>query len=160
MASKRIRLEEAESRKLLAQADYGTLSMIDAQGRPYGVPVNYVYDETRHALAFHCARSGRKMEAMQAHPQVALTAVVRQAIAAPRFITHYQSVMVQGTAHVVTDEQEKKEWLLALCRRFAPQEQERWEEVIHAYWQAVCMVRVDITAISCKENHDDEETER
>ncbi len=157
MASKRIILEQEQARRLLAKADYGVLSLIDVQDMPYGVPIHYVYDEKKHALAFHCGKDGRKIRAMQAHPQVALTAVVQETIVAPYFITHYQSVMAQGEARIVTEEEEKREWLLALCRRFAPQEQARWEEVIAAYWQAVCMVRVDITELSGKESRDDEE---
>ena len=38
-------LNEEEALDLLAQTEYGILSMIDENGLPYGIPVNHVWDK-------------------------------------------------------------------------------------------------------------------
>lgn len=43
----------------------GVLSLVDAEGEPYGVPLSYVYDGEGH-IYFHSAVSGHKMECIEA----------------------------------------------------------------------------------------------
>ena len=38
-------LNKEEALDLLAQTEYGILSMIDENGLPYGIPVNHVWDK-------------------------------------------------------------------------------------------------------------------
>ena len=43
----------------------GVLSVIGDDGYPYGVPINYVYDEKENALYFHGAKEGHKIDAIK-----------------------------------------------------------------------------------------------
>ena len=48
-------LDEPRAKELLKTAEFGTLSMIDENGLPYGIPVNYVWDG-KDSVSFHVIR--------------------------------------------------------------------------------------------------------
>ena len=101
-------LSEEEARHILKAGRYGVLSMLSPENVPYGVPLNYYYDDAENALFFHCALSGRKLNCIAAHNRVCFTVVTHAEIDAPRLTTNYESVIVIGTAELVTDMEEKK----------------------------------------------------
>jgi len=45
---------------LLKRADYGVLSMVTEDGRPYGVPLNFCVID--HCIYLHCALEGQKTD--------------------------------------------------------------------------------------------------
>lgn len=47
-------LDEEAARSLLRDGEYGILSMRDENGKSYGLPINYVWDND-NALYIHCA---------------------------------------------------------------------------------------------------------
>lgn len=152
MPDRRMNLDDA--RRVLREGAYGVLSTAGADGRPYGVPVNYVYDEERQALYFHCARAGRKLDNLRQNPRVSLVVVGCAQVVPERFITHYDSALVEGTAYELQDDEERRAALLMICQRFSPGVARR-DEVIQRYWKAVNLVRVDIESITGKRNRDD-----
>jgi nitroimidazol reductase NimA-like FMN-containing flavoprotein (pyridoxamine 5'-phosphate oxidase superfamily) len=147
-------MSEPDARAVLREGEYGVLSTAAADGAPYGVPVNYIWDEARNAIYFHCARAGRKLDNLRANPRVSMIVIGQARVVPERFITHYDSAMVEGAAVIVQDDAERREALLALCQRFSPGVTRR-DEVIERYWKAVHLVRIDIQHISGKRNRDD-----
>ena len=69
-------MDEARALELIKTAEYGFLSMITAEGKPYGIPLNYVWDGD-HSLYIHCAPEGRKLQALAIHPEVTFCIVGR-----------------------------------------------------------------------------------
>lgn len=51
----------------------GRLATINAQGYPYVIPLNYVYDEGR--FIFHCAPEGEKLDSIVANPRVCFESI-------------------------------------------------------------------------------------
>ena len=47
-------MTEERALELLRTAEYGVLNMIDADGLPYGIPVNHVWDGDS-SIYIHCA---------------------------------------------------------------------------------------------------------
>jgi len=113
-------LNDEEARRVLRSGQFGVLSMLSPEKTPYGVPLNYYYDEEENALFFHCALTGRKLDCIAAHNEVCFTVVTHAEINAPRLTTYYESVIVTGTAELVTDVEEKKTRLAGLCRALTP----------------------------------------
>ena len=68
-------LNEEEALDLLAQTEYGILSMIDENGLPYGIPVNHVWDK-QNSIYIHCAPEGKKLRAIKHHPNVLFALLV------------------------------------------------------------------------------------
>ena len=86
-------MDEARALELIKSAEYGFLSMISAEGKPYGIPLNYVWDGN-HSIYLHCAPEGRKLEALAVHPEVTFCIVGRTHLLPNKFTTEYESVLL------------------------------------------------------------------
>ncbi|MCI8497328.1 MAG: pyridoxamine 5'-phosphate oxidase family protein [Clostridiales bacterium] len=144
-----------EALKLLRTGKHGTLCTVSADGVPYGVPVNYYYDEEDQAIVFHCAVKGRKLDNIRANSRVCFIVVGEERIMEERYTTHYESVMVEGNAEIVDEPAEMERLLRRLCDALCPSETKRREEVIHKFLPAVRMVKVHIQSVSGKRNRDE-----
>ena len=117
-----------ESLTLLERGQYGVLALADGAG-PYAVPLSYALMDG--ALYFHCAREGRKLEAMGVAPDVCFTVVGDvEPVYQPDFSTYYESVMVFGRVFPVDEEGEKRRALLALAEKYLPDHMDKAEESI------------------------------
>ena len=137
-------ISKQEAIEILDKCDHGYLSMIDEEGNPYGVPINYFLDKGAHALYFHCSKTGKKYRALHLHPQVSFVAVAQTQIIPDRFITHYES----------EDEKEMRVLLGRLCERLAAGELAKRPSVIDMYINAVAIGKITIESISGKRNVD------
>ena len=145
------RISDEDARALLKKQTYGVLCMVEADGAPYGVPLNYFYAEAENALFFHCAISGRKTDAIGHESRVSFAVVGRAEIDVPQYTTLFESVIVEGHAVIVEGDDEKRLRLGQLCEALTPAAPRR-DAVIEQYLAAVTIVRVDIQRISGKAN--------
>ena len=145
---------ESEAREVLKSCNVGTLSLVAPDGFPYGVPINYYYDEAANALYFHCALKGKKMDCMKAHPEVSFSVYKDPVIVEERFTTHYDSAIVTGWAEVLNDPQEKRAALTAFSMALAPKGAHRLQNVTDKYWDAVAVVKITIESVEGKRNRD------
>ena len=113
-------LPESEARRILKSGQYGVMSAISPDGTPYGVPLNYYYDEDENALFFHCATRGLKLDSIAHHSRVSFTVVTRAEIDAPRLTTLYESAIATGVVSFVNTDEEKKLRLEGLCLALTP----------------------------------------
>lgn len=146
-------MDETQAVRLLEEGQVGVLCTTDADGEPYGVPLNYCYVRKDNVIIFHCANEGRKLKNIQSNPRVSFTVMGRNRINAERLTTYYESVIVSGRASLVQDDEEKVLRLDQLCRCLTPGIE--WgtnADCIHLKRTAV--VRIDIDSISGKKNGD------
>lgn len=108
-----------EMLRILDAAEYGFLSLVDEDGAPYGVPMNFVRQDRR--LIFHCAPDGRKFRCLRFRPRVSFCVVGRTNLLPAQFTTEYESVIVVGEAEIVDDDARKIEDLMILCRKLSPE---------------------------------------
>ncbi len=161
MIERRVRMKpermttEAAARDILKSCNLGTLSMITPEGLPYGVPINYYYDEAANALYLHCALKGKKIECLQSHPEVSFSVYKNPVIIEERFTTHYDSAIVTGRAEMLTEPEERRGALTALSMALAPNGAHRLAEVVDKYWNAVSMIKIPIVKIEGKRNRDE-----
>ena len=145
---------EAGARDILKSCNLGTMSMGTPEGLPYGVPINYYYDENSNALYLHCALKGKKIDCLLSHPEVSFSVYNHPVIIEERFTTHYDSVIVTGQAQMLEDPEERRAALTALSMALAPGGAHRLQEVIDKYWKAVTMIKIPIGKIEGKRNRD------
>ena len=119
--------DEAAIEALLAECEYGTLSLVD-DGEPYGVPVNFVW--FGGCICFHGSREGRKAEVIAKNPKAAFSAVkpyslipshfsdTRAACPATQF---FASVHMAGTVTIVEETSEKCGVLNAMMQKLQPE---------------------------------------
>lgn len=59
-------VSEEECVRVLREAKRGVLSLIGDGGYPYGVPIDFIYDEEAGKIYFHSAAVGHKIDAIRA----------------------------------------------------------------------------------------------
>lgn len=94
------------------------------ENQPYVIPVQYVYDEQRHAIYLHGARAGRKYENIAANAQVCFSVgemgrMLPESRAA-KFGVEYASVVIFGQASVIEDNRLAHDALQMLLDKYAP----------------------------------------
>ena len=142
-------LEEERALELLRTAEYGTLSMIDEEGLPYGIPVNYVWDG-KDSLYIHCAPVGKKLRAVSAHPKVSFSIVGRVNLLPSKFTTEYESLVLKGTVHLGLPEEERMRALILLVEKLSPDDVEVGKKYAEKSFFRTEILRIDITEYSGK----------
>lgn len=84
-------MSEEEALKILRESECGVLCTFDGV-YPYGVPVNYVYDDGY--IYIHSAKEGHKLECIKKLDRVCFVVVGRCRVVPEEFSTNYESVVV------------------------------------------------------------------
>ena len=142
------RLDDAAAMDLLKRGEYGILSTTDRNNQPYGIPVNYVVIDD--ALYFHCANQGQKIENITANKGVSFCVVGKTELIPEKFSTRYESVVVSGTAEVITDAALKRPALRALIAKYAPDHTAAGEAYIDKLMDQTAVVKVSIDHLAGK----------
>ena len=140
---KQLMEQHREAEAVLRAALVGTLGLVDSDGSPYVVPLNYVYipeQQFRERFAFaaecpgaigriifHCALGGRKLDCLAHEPRVCFNAYreVRMAYSGDKACDctcRYESATCFGTARIVDDHAEKVALLTALSMHYMQRE--------------------------------------
>ena len=94
-------ITQEEAIVLLNKAEYGVLSTVTENGKPYGVPLNFCIID--HCLYFHCAIEGQKIDNIKKNKSVSFCVVGNTEILPDKFGTKYESVIVSGEVEEVFD---------------------------------------------------------
>ena len=93
---------------------------------------------------------GEKLAAIEAHPQVCLSAVSKcSPTVGPKdgsFTLQYRSAVAFGRAEQVFDEGEKIRALRLICERFLPRHMDAFDESIRRSLHRTAVVRITLTA--------------
>jgi nitroimidazol reductase NimA-like FMN-containing flavoprotein (pyridoxamine 5'-phosphate oxidase superfamily) len=107
----------------LRRAPYGYLATVQ-DGQPFLNMNIFVYDESRHAIYLHTARTGRTRANVEEDGRVCFGVSnmgrLLPASTALEFSVEYAGVTVFGRASVVTDETEARDGLQQLLDKYAP----------------------------------------
>lgn len=144
---KQITLEEASA--LLTASEHGILSTVDAEGQPYGVPLNFVY--TNEAIYFHCALSGHKIDNIENNPKVSFCVVGDFKILPADFSTNFVSTVAFGVASEVVGE-ERFNSLMALLKKYSPDYLEEGGKYIEKLDKVTKVIKIDIQQITGKKS--------
>lgn len=136
-----------EAMGILAAGEYGVLSMVGDDGKPYAVPMSYALRDG--AIYFHCATEGRKLEHLDADPAVTFCVVGRTKVLPGQFSTEYESAVAFGTAARV-EGAEKRAGLLALIEKYSADYVEPGITYLESKFHRVAVVRMEIEHISGK----------
>ena len=81
-------LTEEEAMDVVRKGEYGVLSTVGEDGKPYAVPLSYVLDEEKKVIYFHgTAAGGQKMDNILANPSVCFTVVRNTEVLSSQFST-------------------------------------------------------------------------
>lgn len=112
----------AEIASVIGKCPYCMVGLVDAEGNPYVIPMNFVYHDG--IVYLHSGREGGKMAMAEAHPQVCITfceghelVYMHQQIACS-YSMKSRSVLCRGKVRFIDDYAEKERILQLLMRRY------------------------------------------
>ena len=141
-------LSAEESLAIVDQVQFAVLSLVDAAGRPYGVPLDYV--RRGPVLYFHGAREGRKVSAMQRNPQGCAVIIGDNEIIPEKLGRHYKTVIVEGAIELVDDPDAKRQVMAWVVERKSPDYMDRGQRVIEKMLDRVLVYKMSMEIVSGK----------
>ncbi len=120
--TQRICSDKGEIEHFLQKKRVGVIGLVDTEGFPYTLPLNYVWCDGN--IYFHGMGSGKKVEILQKEPTVSFSifeefGTVKDAVPC-KADTSYMSVLVFGKARKVVDTEESTAVLRAILDKFMP----------------------------------------
>lgn len=115
-------LSREEAFEILEEGEFVTISTVDADGTPYGVPLSYVMMDGR--LYIHTGkRPGHKIDDFTRDSRVCVSvaAEVEPVYEDTFFTTRFASVIATGHISQVEDPVVVKQVLAKLCLKYCPQ---------------------------------------
>jgi len=144
-------------RAFLREAQVGHIATsIDDQ--PFLNPTTFWYDEENHQIVFHTNVTGRVRSNIESNPKVSLEASelgrFLPSNVALEFSLQFRSVVVFGTARVVTDSAEACRLLYGLIGKYFPTMTagKEYREITEKELRATSIYAIKIEAWSGKEN--------
>lgn len=98
----------------------GVLSVMGEDGYPYGVPMNFIYDDGK--IYFHGAKEGHKIDALKANPKVSFCTYTKGVQNPKKIGLDVQSVIVFGHINFVDDPEKIKDQLYKIGYKYNPPE--------------------------------------
>lgn len=141
-------LSEDRSKEILSKASHGVLSLVDPDGSPYGVPINFAYDGN-YCIYLHSAMQGYKIDCIEAENRCSFCVVEQDLIVPEEFTSYFRSVIARGTIHKLTSPEEINKGLLLLCDKYSPEVNPDAE--IARCLNRVVVLRMDIEFLTGKE---------
>jgi len=122
MQRKRQQLSQEECIRILKEEPRGVLSVLGDDGYPYGMPINQYYCEADGKLYFHGGKTGHKIDALKRHPKASFCTYDKGFRRDGEWALNVRSVIVFGTAELVSDPETVVRITTELSRKFTDDE--------------------------------------
>lgn len=142
-------LDMGRALELLRTSEYGVLSMTDADGHAYGVPVNYVWDGVS-SIYIHCAPEGRKLRCLASCPEVSFCIVGSTRVVPGKFTASYESILLSCRAFTGLSEGERRRALTVFLEKYSPEHLETGLNYVEKSFHRTEIIRLDVATVSGK----------
>lgn len=115
-------LDEKTTKEVLKKAPRGVLALNGDDGYPYGLPLNYVYDEDNNALYFHGTKTGYKIDCIEKSPKASFTALLEEGVSDDGWSKNVSSVVAYGLLEEIEDSDFARDALVKLAQKYYPSE--------------------------------------
>lgn len=143
-----------ECRELLKTQVRGVLSLLGDDGYPYGLPIDYWYNEADGKLYFHGAKEGHKIDAIRACDKASFCIHNEGVRMDGEWPLHFRSVIVFGRIAPVKNAALTLEICNKLAHKFTGDEAYIAQEIASAKDRVLCLALTPehITGKRIKEN--------
>ena len=118
VARKNQRLTNTQIVEILNREKRGVLSVYGENGYPYGLPINYWYNEENGYIYFHSGKKGHKIDAINSDNKVSFCVYDEGFRTDGEWALNISSVIVFGKIHVVEDMEKSVEIYRSLSLKF------------------------------------------
>lgn len=142
--------EPAEIEAIIRQCAYCTVGIIDLEGNPYVLPMNFAYCDG--VIYLHSGPEGSKIKMLERHPRVCITfcegheLVYMHRQVACSYSMKSRSVMCRGNVRFIEDMDEKRRVLDALMQQYTDNECKYAEPAL----RNVKVWEVKVDKLTCK----------
>ena len=140
-------LGQEQTRRVLEKGEYGVLSSVSSDGRPYGTPLSYWLMD--RDIYFHCALAGHMLDNIAANDRVCFCVVGKTQVLPDKFSTLYESVVAFGRASEVLGAQ-KRSALEGLVAKYSPGYPAEGGQYIDKLMERARVFKIAVEAISGK----------
>ena len=140
---------ERETEQILNDATSGVLSVLDADGYPYAVPMSFVHVDG--CIYFHSARTGHKIDALRHCEKASFCVIFKDDVRPAGYTTHYKSVIAFGRASIVENEAEIVRALRALGEKYRPGHTAELDTEINKCLPALAVIKLEIEQVTGKQ---------
>lgn len=140
-------ITQEEATALLSKAEYGVLSTVSENGKPYGVPLNFCLID--QYIYFHCAVEGKKIDNIKQNKSVSFCAVGDTEILPDKFGTKYESVIVTGEIEEVFDK-DKQLALEGLLHKYSSEHIDKGLKYIEDLREKTRVFKISINKLTGK----------
>lgn len=111
-------LQTSQIIQILRNEKRGVLSVHGENGYPYGLPINFWYNENNGCLYFHSGKKGHKIDAIKANNKVSFCVYNEGFQKDGDWAWNISSVIVFGRMHIVEDADKAAEIYRKLSLKF------------------------------------------
>ena len=148
MRRKKQLLSKEETREIFNSCTAGVLAVAGDDDYPYAVPLSYTFKDDK--IFFHCAKTGHKIDGIKRNNKVTFAVIDRDDIVQETFTTHFRSAIAFGRARILTEDNERREALESLIKKYSPDYTKEGEKEIEGDWNVVCVVEIEIEHMTGK----------
>lgn len=142
-------LTSLECIELLKKEPRGVLSVHGDDGYPYGLPMDFYFDENRNRIYFHCAVTGHKMDAISRDDKVSFCVYDNGFRKDGDWALTIKSVIIFGKLHILDDTSLRRQKLREIGLKYYPTE-EAVDDIITRAGNNVQILELIIEHISGK----------
>ncbi len=112
-----------ELESIIQKCQFCNMAMVDADGAPYVIPMNFGYEEDH--IYLHSARSGKKVDVLMNNPNVCISFSTDEELrwvneeVACSWGMKYKSVLATGTVEFIDDYDAKEEALKIIMKNYS-----------------------------------------
>lgn len=132
-------LSQQECQEVLKSGLRGVLSVLGEGGYPYGIPMNYWYNEADGKLYFHGAKTGHKLDAIRRCDKVSFCVMDQGYRKEGEWALNIRSVVVFGRIHTVEDPDQTVAICSHICKKFTDDAAYLEQELQHAGPRVLCL---------------------
>ena len=129
LVRKNKQLSEEACIEVLKNETRGVLSVLGDDDYPYGMPMNFWYNEEDGNIYFHCGNIGHRLEALQKHNKVSFCTYDKGTREEGEWAWKVKSVIVFGKIEITSDINEITDIVTKLSYRFVQDDEYIKEEI-------------------------------
>ncbi len=122
-------IPDEECRQILRDEWRGVLSLLGDEGYPYGIPIDFWYDEQENKIFFHGAGQGHKIDAIRGCDKASFCVMDQGYRKEGEWALNIRSVIAFGRIRELTDPEDVLRRTYALGKKYYPDQASLDEEM-------------------------------